>query len=66
MAMSEKSIEEYTGKMRERYTRMKGRKARTVLLDEFAAVTGWSRKHANKVLLGHKRKAGRRGSRGAP
>jgi hypothetical protein len=66
MAMSEKSIEEYTGKMRERYARMKGRKARTVLLDEFAAVTGWSRKHANKVLLGHKRKAGRRGRRGAP
>lgn len=45
---------------------MKGRRARSVLLDEFVAVTGWERKHANKVLLGHKRKSGRRGRRGAP
>jgi hypothetical protein len=66
MKMSEKSIEEYTVKMRERYARMTGRDARGVLLDEFVEVTGWSRKHANKVLLGHKRKRGRRGKRGAP
>ena len=66
MAMSEKSIEEYTEKMRERYARMTGRKARTKMLDEFIAVTGWERKHANKVILGHKRKSGSRGKRGAP
>lgn len=66
MAMSEKSIKEYTGKMRWRYARMTGRKARTALLDEFTLVAGWNRKHANKVLLGHKRKAGSRSCRGAP
>ncbi len=66
MAMSEKSIEEYTEKMRERYARMTGRRARSKMLDEFIAVTEWERKHANKVLLGHKRKLGSRGLRGAP
>ena len=66
MAMSEKSIEEYTQKMRARYARMTGRKARGSLLDEFVVVTGWERKHANKVLLGVKRRRGRRGKRGAP
>lgn len=66
MAMSEKSIEEYTRKMRERYARMTGRRARSKMLDEFIAVTGWERKHANKVILGHKRKSGSRGQRGAP
>lgn len=45
---------------------MTGRRARTRLLDEFSAVTGWERKHANKVLLGLKRKTGIRGRRGAP
>lgn len=64
--MSEKSIEEYTLKMRERYSRMTGRRAKSKLLDEFTSVTGWERKHANKVLLGIKRKSGRRGKRGAP
>jgi len=66
MAMSEQSIEEYTAKMRERYARMTGRKAKTKLLDEFVTVTGWERKHANKVILGLKRKAGSKGRRGAP
>ena len=66
MAMSEKSIEEYTMKMRERYTRMTGRRAKTKLLDEFVEVTGWERKHANKVILGQKRKSGTKGKRGAP
>ena len=66
MAMSEKSIEEYTEKMRGRYARMTGRKARGRLLDEFVEVTGWDRKHGNKVLLGMKRRRGRRGKRGAP
>lgn len=66
MAMSENSTEEYTEKMRGRYARMTGRKARSKLLDEFVEVTGWERKHANKVLLVIKRKQGRRGKRGAP
>lgn len=67
MKMSETSIEEYTKKMRGRYARMTGRRARGKLLDEFVEVTGWERKHANKVLLGIKRRSkGRRGKRGAP
>jgi hypothetical protein len=33
MEMSKKTIEEYTKKMRSRYARMTGRKARAVLLD---------------------------------
>ena len=45
---------------------MTGRKARGKLLDEFVEVTGWDRKHANKVLLGKRRQKGRRGKRGAP
>lgn len=66
MGMSETSIEEYTEKMRGRYARMTGRKARGRLLDELVEVTGWDRKHANKVLLGKRRRKGRRGKRGAP
>lgn len=66
MEMSETSIEEYTEKMRGRYARMTGKKARSRLLDEFVEVTGWDRKHANKVLLGKCRSKGRRGKRGAP
>ena len=46
---------------------MTGKKARSTLLSEFSEVTGWERKHANKVLLGSRRKRkGRRGKRGAP
>ena len=66
MGMSEKSTEEYTSKMRARYRRLTGRKARGKLLDEFIEITGWERKHANKVLLGKRRSKGRRGKRGAP
>lgn len=66
MGMSETSIEEYTKKMRARYGRLTGRKARGKLLDEFVEITGWDRKHANKVLLGKRRSKGRRGKRGAP
>ena len=66
MSMSEASIEEYTKKMRARYGRMTGRQARGRLLDEFVEMTGWDRKHANKVLLGKRRRKGRRGKRGAP
>ena len=66
MGMSEASTEEYTKKMRSRYGRLTGRKARGKLLDEFIEITGWDRKHANKVLLGTRRRKGRRGKRGAP
>jgi len=66
MVMSEQSIKEYSKKMRARYSRMTGKMARTKLLDELVAVSGWERKHANKVLLGHKRKAKGSGRRGAP
>ncbi|MGJ8672999.1 integrase catalytic domain-containing protein [Rubritalea sp.] len=52
--------------MRERYTRMTGRRAKTKLLDELVEVTGWERKHANKVILGQNRKSGTKGQRGAP
>jgi len=57
--MSETTIEEYTKKMRNRYARMTGRKARGALLDEFVEMTGWERKHANKVLLGKRRRKGK-------
>lgn len=66
MKMSETSIEEYTEKMRGRYARMTGKKARSKLLDEFVEITAWDRKHANKVLLGKRRRYGQRGKRGAP
>ena len=66
MSMSESSTEEYTKKMRARYGRLTGRKARGKLLDEFVEITGWERKHANKVLLGTRRRKGHRGKRGAP
>jgi hypothetical protein len=29
-------------------------------------MTGWERKHVNKVLLGKRRREGRRGKQGAP
>ncbi len=60
MEMSEKSKAEYTEKMRGRYGRLLGKQAKSRLLDEFVEVTGWERKHANKVLLGVKRKQGGR------
>ena len=66
MKMSETSLEEYTKKMRSRYSRLTGKQARSKLLDEFVAITDWERKHANKVLLGSRRRKGRRGKRGAP
>ena len=66
MGMSETSTEEYTEKMRARYARMTGRKARGKVLDEFVEITGWDRKHANKVLLGTRRRQGLRSKRGSP
>jgi len=64
MEMSRESVTEYTEKMRGRYARMTGRKARGALLDEYTEVTGHERKYAIKVLGGHRRKAGRKGRPG--
>lgn len=44
---------------------MTGKKARSKLLDEFVEITVWDQKHANKVLLGKRRRYGQRGERGA-
>ncbi|QQL45738.1 integrase catalytic domain-containing protein [Sulfuriroseicoccus oceanibius] len=66
MEMSESSIEEYTLKMQARYARRRSKQARSRLLDEYVAVTGRERKHANKVLLGHKRNPSTKKRRGAP
>lgn len=52
MEMSSESTKEYTEKMRERYSRMTGRRAKGVLLDEYIEVTGHERKYAIKVLGG--------------
>lgn len=51
--------------MRGRYARMTGKKARSKLLDEFVEITVWDQKHANKVLLGKRRRYGQRGKRRA-
>ena len=56
MNMSRESVDQYTEKMRERYSRMTGKQARSVLLDEFIAVTNFERKYAIKVLGKKRRK----------
>lgn len=56
MGMSQESTTEYTEKIRERYSRMKGKQARSRLLDEYTAVTGFDRKYAIKVMRGQRRK----------
>ncbi len=61
--MSESSIKEYSEKRRRRYG---GKRGRSRLLDEFAEMTGRERKHANKVLLGKRRREGRRGASKEP
>ena len=66
MEMSETNIEQYTEKIWETYTRMKGKKSRDELLDELIVITGWERKHANKVLLGLKCSRRWRARREAP
>ena len=53
--MSRKTRDEYLVTMRERYTRMSGRQARSKLLDEFCKVTGHERKYATKLLGGRRR-----------
>jgi len=56
MGMSQESIKEYTEKLRERYSRMTGKRARSRLLDEYTEVTGFNRKYAIKILRGQRRK----------
>ena len=58
-AMSQKSLAEYIVRVRSRYERMRGKLARSRLLDEFCAISGLERKYALKVLNGQ-----RRGGRG--
>lgn len=48
--MSRPTRDEYLEKMRCRYRRYTGRRARGVLLDEFCRVTGHERKYASKLL----------------
>ena len=50
--MSKKSRREYTETMRMRYQQMRGKRAKSRLLDEYCEVTGYDRKYANKLLLG--------------
>lgn len=64
MEMSKKSIDEYTEKLRERYSRMTGRKARGKILDEYIGVTGFERKYAIKVLGRTRRKSSAKSQRG--
>ena len=64
MEMSKKSIDEYTEKLRERYSRMTGRQARGKILDEYIEVTGFERKYAIKVLGGTRRKTTEKSQRG--
>lgn len=64
--MSRKTRNEYLVTMRERYTRMTGRQARSKLLDEFCKVTGHERKYATKLLGGRRRSDPRGSGRGRP
>lgn len=57
MGMSQESTNEYTEKIRERYLRMTGKRARSRLLDEYTEVTGFDRKYAIKVLRGQRRRS---------
>ena len=65
-AMSQKSLAEYIPRVRNRYERMRGKLARSRLLDEFCAVSGWERKYALKVLRGQRRGGRGPGRGGAP
>ncbi len=50
--MSRKATAEYLGQQRRRYCTLKSKEAKTLLLDEFCQITGYERKHANKLLRG--------------
>lgn len=65
-AMSQKSLVEYISRVRNRYQRMRGKPARSRLLDEFCAVSGLERKYAVKVLRGQRRNGRGPGRGGAP
>lgn len=66
VTMSRKTRDEYLVTMRERYTRMTGRGARSKLLDEFCKVTGHERKYATKLLGGRRRSDPGGSGRGRP
>ena len=55
-----KSIEDYTKMMRGRYVRRIGKRARSVLLDEYCQATGRERKYAIKELRNQRRKNGQK------
>ena len=59
------SLNDYVILMRERYSRMTGKPARSLLLNEFCETTNFERKHAIKVLGGQRRKpcSNRRGAK---
>jgi len=65
-AMSQESLAEYIPRVRNRYERMRGKRARGRVLDEFCAVSGWERKYALKVLRGKRRSGRGPGRGGAP
>lgn len=50
-----KSLEDYIGMARERYSRRTGKSGRSALLDEFCDYSGFERKYAIKVLNGGRR-----------
>lgn len=50
-----KSLEDYIGMARERYSRRTGKSGRSALLDEFCDYSGFERKYAIKVLNGARR-----------
>ena len=52
----DQSLTDYIECMRERYARMTGKRARSKLLDDFCATSGFERKYALKVLRGQRRK----------
>jgi hypothetical protein len=54
--MSQLATREYIDKMRERYSRMTGKAAKSTLLDEVCHVCGFDRKYAIKVMAGQRRK----------
>jgi hypothetical protein len=65
-AMSQASLREYIPRVRSRYQRLHGKQARSRLLDEFCAVSGFERKYASKVLSGVRRDGRGPGRGGAP
>ena len=52
--MSRNTRDEYLEKMRSRYGRYTGKRAKSCLLDEFCEVTGHERKYATKLLSGQR------------